>query len=429
MRLFIYLGEIVGKKVYDADSQYVGRLYDASVRLNEEVFPRLDKMVIIRGGIKKQFAYISFDKLQMMKTNNLRLNIDIEDIHYVTDEIRLDLSLCKDVLDQQVVDMDGRKVVRVNDAHLLRVDNQLYLAHVDVGLRGLVRRLGWTPFVDSMVALFSPKAPYLKHEDLISWKSTHLLKMGRSKNVLKSDMARKRLAKIPAAELADIMEDLDMFEKLSLFKTFSVDLQRKVFADMNPQEKEELVDQLTDQEAGNLLENIPADEATDLLNNLPKEKIAQLMRFMHSKTSRTLRHLLGFAEDTAGGLMTTEYLSLGKDALVKDGIQKIKDNVDYPGNLFFIYIVDERNRLVGITSFRRFISADPEKPLVDTCYSNNVFVRTDDGMEEIALLLEKYKFSAIPVLNEMDVLQGVITSDDVMEELISLTWKKYKDQL
>ena len=139
--------------------------------------------------------------------------------------------------------------------------------------------------------------------------------------------------------------------------------------------------------------------------------------------------LLGFEQDSAGGLMTMEYLHLDESALVSDAIQKIKDNVDYPGNLFHIYIVDEKHQLKGITSLRQFINEDPQKLLFDTCYPNDIFVRTDDGMEEIALLLEKYKFSSIPVLDENGIMQGVITSDDVMEELISLTWKKYKDQI
>jgi len=115
--------------------------------------------------------------------------------------------------------------------------------------------------------------------------------------------------------------------------------------------------------------------------------------------------------------------------LVKDAMDLIKRSVDYPGNIFFIYIVDTRHRLVGVTSLRRFINEPPEMLLMETCYPNRVFVRTDDEMEEVALLLEKYKFSSIPVLDEDDVLEGVITIDDILEELISLAWKKYKDHL
>ncbi len=428
MRLFLYFSETLGRNVVDKNNQFIGRLCDLSMLQNQEVFPRTESLIIKRGVFYTEYACIHIEDVQEFK-KTIRLKIHHTDITFKRKSFRCDFSLIRDIMDQQIVDTDDQKVVRVNDVQLLRVDQQLYLAHVDVGLRGLIRRLDWTKMVDFLVTLFSPKSPYLKQEELISWKNTHVLTTGRGKGALRSDVARSKLAKIPTAELADIMEDLDIFEKFSLFKTFNVDMQRKIFTDMALPEKEELIDQLSDKEAGNLLENIPADEATDLLNNLPKEKTVQLMRHMHSKTSKQLRKLLGFAEDSAGGLMTTEYLSLNKDALVKDALQLIKDNVDYPGNIFHVYIVDEKNHLVGATSLRRFINTTPTTPLMDTCYHNKTFVRTDDGVEEVALLLEKYKFSSIPVLNEEDILQGVITSDDVMEELISLTWKKYKDQL
>lgn len=428
MRLFVYFSELLKRRVVDADGKDLGKVYDVTMRMNEEVFPRAENVVVRKGMFNRKYASIAITKASQLG-RTFRLSALEKDVHYQSKKIRGAFSLRRDILDQQVVDTHGQKVVRVNDVHLLRVDNQLYLAHVDVGLRGLVRRLEWGEKIDLIVKFFNPKATYLSQEEFISWRNSQVLSIGRRSNVLRSDVARRKIAKIPPTELAQIMEDLDVFEKVSLFKSFNTDLQRKVFTDMAPQEKEDLIDQLDDREAGILLENIPADEATDLLHKLPKDKTKQLMHFMHSKTSKELRKLLGFAQDSAGGLMTTEYLAVKKDTLVKDAMQKIKDNVDYPGNIFFIYILDDDNRLIETTSLRSFINEDPDKLLVDVCLPTKVFVRTDDGVEEVALLLEKYKYSSIPVLDENDVMQGVITSDDVMEVLISLAWRKYKDQI
>lgn len=428
MKLFVYLSEYLGKPVVDKKGQFVGKLSDMSMHLNDEVFPRAKDLFIVKGLWNKKEAIVSFNDMKDI-SERLQLNFLKEELDFKKQVSTEGFSLTRDVLDQQVVDTQDRKVVRVNDVHLLKVENKIYLAHVDVGLRGLFRRLGWTGFVDMIVKLFNAKASYLKEESLISWKNTQVLTIGGNPKVLRSGIARQKFSRIPTAELADILEDLDVFERITLFKTFSVDMQRKIFTDMTPQEKEELIDQLEDDEASNLVENIPADEATDLLNQLPKEKVMKLMHFMQSESSKRLRKLLGFAQDSAGGLMTTEYLSVKQNVTVSDALVKIKNNVDYSGNIFFIYIVDDDHRLIGTTSLRRFINEDPSKLLYETCYPNKIFVRTDDGMEEVALLLEKYKFSSIPVLNEGDVLQGVITSDDVLEELISLTWTKYKDQL
>ncbi len=428
MRLFVYFSEILGRNVVDSKNQQVGRLYDISMRLSEEVFPKAEAIVLERGLFNKEYAFVSLDKFKRLG-NPLELTINLSDVIFQKELKLSDFSLRRHILDQQVVDTHDKKVVRVNDIHMLRVNNQLYLAHVDVGLRGLVRRLEWQSFIDFMVRLFHAQSPYLTQEEFISWKNSQVLTIGRGKNVLRSAMAREKLAKIPPTELAEIMEDLDIFEKFTLFKSFDVQLQRKVFTDMASDEKEELIDQLSDKEVVNLLENIPADEATDLLHQFPKEKTTKWMRLMHSATSKKLRMLLGYAQDSAGGLMTTEYLFLKGDALVKDALKKIKENVDYPGNIFHVYIIDDDYRLLGATSLRRFINADPESPLVDTCYPLKIFVRTDDDVEEVALLLEKYKYSSVPVLNDEDVLLGVITIDDVMEELISLIWKKYEGQL
>ncbi|MBF0483899.1 MAG: magnesium transporter [Candidatus Omnitrophica bacterium] len=430
MKFFIYLSELLGRPVRDSQNKFMGRIFDFSMNVKDEVFPKAQQVIIRKGNIfSRRYAAIPTEVFQVTDDLICTAQILLKDIKFEKERFRPDLSVRTDILDQQVVDTNGRKVVRVNDVHLLKVDKQFYLAHVDVGTRGLIRRLEWTPFVDAIVKLIHPDSLYLSQEMLISWKHTHVLNIGSRKNVVRSDVEMGKLAKIPSAELADIMEDLDIFEKLSLFKVFGVEMQRKIFTDMTLQEKEDLIDHLEEKEASSLLENIPADEATDLLKELPKDKRSRFLRMMQSKTSKALLNLLGFKQDTAGGLMTTEYLYLNSNATVGDAIQKVKDNVAFPGNVYTIYLVDEKHHLLGVTVLKRFINEPPEKLLSETCYHTKIFVRTDDTMEEIAVLLEKYKFLALPVLDDEDILQGVITIDDVMEELIALTWKKYRDQI
>ena len=428
MKLFIFLSEILGSPVLDRDGRRVGRLCDIAMRINTEVYPRAAGFVIEQGLFSRRYAYLDFDQVELID-KEFKLKLPKASLSFSPGRWRNEFTLCNDVLDRQVVDTDNQKVVRVNDVHLLRVDSRLYLAHVDVGLRGLVRRLEWAGFVDGIVRMFRSESPYLTREEFIPWKNTQVLSAGRYKNVLRLDVARKKLAQIPAADLAEIMEDLDIYEKLSLFKSLDVSTQRRVFTDLATQEKQDLIEQLTDKEAADILENIPADEATDILSILPKEQMLRLTKRMETATAKELRKLLGFAKDSAGGLMTTEYLSLSREATVGDALKLIKENVHFAGNLYYLYVVDDDHRLLGSTSVRRFINENPQRSIMDVCYPKNIFVHTDDGMEEIALLLEKYKFSSVPVVNEQEELQGVITTDDVLEELISLAWSKYKEKL
>ncbi len=428
MELFSFFSDILGKKVIGKNNVCVGVLCDIGMKVGKDVYPKSHNLIIKKGFSGKRFAQVAWEDI--VEINRVvKLSVSFEEVKYQKDRPRDELTLCVDVLDQQVVDTDDQKVVRVNDVNFLKVDNYFYLAHVDVGTRGLVRRLGWTGFIDGLVRFLSPKSPYLTKEDFIPWKHTQVLTLGRTKNVLRLNISKEKLAQIPSAELAEIMEDLDIFEKYSLFKSLDTSVQSKVFSDLSTPEQEEIIDQMKIEEAGDLLEIIPSDDAVDLLLSLPKEKTLSLMRVMETQKSKKLRELLGFERDSAGGLMTTEYLCLPQNALVKDALKMVQENAQSSTNIYHLYIVDDQHRLVGFTSLRRFINADSWIPIVDTCFPKNIFVRTDDGMEEIALLLEKYKISIIPVLDENNILKGVITIDDVLEELISIAWGKYKEKL
>ena len=427
-KFFIYFSEILGKDVVDHNNRCVGKLYDITMKVNGEIYPKAAYLILKKGLFKKTFAQISWDFVKEVNSI-IKLNIGAGEIQYQGEQPKHEFTLCIDILDQQLVDTDHQKVVRVNDVHLLKVDHQLYLAHVDVGVRGLVRRLEWTDFIDSIVKLFSPKSSYLIREELISWKNTHTLTLGRTKNLLQLDVAREKLSQIHPTELAEMIKDLGKFEKCSLFKSLDVNLQRKVFSGLATTAQAELIEMLDDKEAVNLLENIPSDDAADVLLKLPRRETNHLMKLMETKTSKKLGKLLKFSKDSAGGLMTTEYLFLPQNALVKDAIQKIKDNTQYPGNIYYIFLVDDQHRLTGWTSLRWFINVDHERPLIQTCHPKKMFVHANDKIEKVALLFEKYKFSVLPVVSEGEILLGIITIDDVMEELISIAWRKYKEKL
>ena len=429
MKLFLYFSQIIGIDIQDNRGSWVGRLHDIAMNPYSDIYPKASELILRRGKFHREYAKVSWEDIVYIE-EEIRLKISSDQLNFSKEVPKFDFTLRRDIFDQQVVDIDDQRVVRVNAIHLLRVENQRYAAHVDVGLRAIFRRLEWTWIVDFVVSFFNPKAPYLTHEELIPWKATQILpKLGRMKSVLKLEVTKNKLGSIPSAALADIVQNLDLFARVSVFKSMEVALQNKVFTDMTLTYKAELVEQLSENEVAQLITNIPADEATDLLMKLPREKSHHLMGLLGSETNKKLRKLLSFAKNSAGGLMTTEYLCLKPDATVADGIKKIKDNANFPGSIFFLYMVDDSHKYLGTTSLRRFINEDPQKPLMKMCYPENIHVYTDDSVEEVALLLERYKTSSIPVLNKQEIMQGVITIDDVLEELISLVWSKYKEKL
>ena len=429
MKLFLYFSQTIGLDIFDSKGQWVGRLHDIGMNPYSDIYPKASDLLIWRGSYHREYARVNWEEIIYIE-EEVRPKISADQLKFSKETPKCDFTLRRDIYDQQVVDIDDQRVVRVNDIHLLRVENLLYAAHVDVGLRAIVRRLGWTGMIDLMVFLVNSKSPYLTREELIPWKATQVLpKLGRMKSVLKLEVAKNKLTSIPPAALADIIQSLDIFARVSLFKSMDAVLQNKVFTDMTLIYKEELIEQLSEGEVADLITNIPADEATDLLMKLPREKTLHLMGLLGTETNKKLRKLLSFAKDSAGGLMTTEYLYLKPDATVADAFNKIKENANFPGTIFFLYIVDDTHKYLGTTSLRRFINDSPEHLLISTCYPENIHVYTDDSVEQVALLLERHKSSSIPVLNHQDILQGIITIDDVMEELISLVWHKYKEKL
>jgi CBS domain-containing protein/sporulation protein YlmC with PRC-barrel domain len=429
MELFVYFSKMIGCNVQDNRGSWVGRLHDIAMNPNSDIYPKASDLIIRRGSFSREYARVNWEDIASIE-KDIRLKITSDRIKFSREMPKSDFTLRRDIFDQQVVDIDDQRVVRVNDIYLLRVDNQLYAANVDVGLRAIFRRLGWTGIVDLIVSIINSKSPYLTQEELIPWKATQILpKLGRMRSVLKLDVTKNKLSSIPPAALADIIQDLDLFARVSVFKSIDSVLQNKVFTDMTLAYKEELIEQLSEGEVANLITNIPADEATDLLMKLPREKTHHLMGLLGTETNKKLRKLLGFAQNSAGGLMTAEYLTLKADATVADALQKIKDNINFPGTIFFLYIVDDNYKYLGTTSLRRFFNEDPQSLLLKTCYPENIHVYTDDSVEQVALLLERYKSSSIPVLNSQDILQGIITIDDVLEELISLAWHQYKEKL
>ncbi len=428
-QFFVYLSEFLGLQVIASDEKVLGRFEDFSMNLNNDIYPRAKGLIICRGGMASSYAEVPMSEFQRLDGHCVHLKCPSGAVVFSSQKPACEFALRRDVLDQQIVDVENRKVERVNDVHLLRVENQYHVAHVDVGLRGLVRRLDLEPFADAFVRFFKKNADYLTAEELVSWKNSQVLTIGNQKNVLKLDVSRAKIAKIPPTALADLMGDLDVFEQASLYRSLAPDVQRKMFADMAPDDKLGLIDQMGDVEVAQLVSQIPSDEAADFLMSLPKDKMQNYLRLMENQSARRLRTLLGFRKDSAGGLMTTEYLWLRKDATVGDAWTRLKAATESPVSLTTIYVVDENHGYLGTTTIHRFINEPPERLILDVCHPHKVFVRTDDGMEKVALLIEQYKYTAIPVLDDNDVLMGSITVDDVMEELIALAWGKYKDQI
>jgi magnesium transporter len=424
--MFVYLSYLIDRPVFDKIGQEVGKLYDIIVQPSA-VYPQSSHMIIRKGFPDRKYAVIKWQDIEEMDAKDIRLKIDKAAVHFVgIHNNKQELTLRRDILDQQVVDIYNHKVIRVNDIHLLFVDHCLMLAHVDISTRGLIRRLGVENIMDFLVGLFNKNADYLTKEHLISWKHIQPLSINPASMTIKVDVAQKHLHNIPAADLGEIFLDLNHKDQAVLFKSLDLKTKSRIFINIDFKTQKSLVGELSTGEIVEILNNIPSDEATDFLEKLPQDTTHEILSLMESKQSKKFSQLLGYSSDSAGGLMTAEYIAFVKDTTVESVLSQIKQRTFKAEPAQFVYIVDGQNHLIGTTNFRHLILAAPQELIQNLVFSKTYFVRLNSSVKEVAYLMEKYKYYAIPVVDDDNVLHGIITVDDILSQLVSFAWRRLK---
>ena len=424
--MFIFFSQLMDKPVWDKDARQVGEIYDLVVK-SSQVYPISDALIIRKGFPNRKYALVNWQDIEKIDKDGSILKIGSGALHFseIHDD-KKELTLRRDILDQQVVDTHNHKVIRVNDIQLLIVDHALMIAHVDIGSRGILRRLGFLKGMDLVIKLFNSKAKYLKNEHLISWKYIQPLTINPVSMTIKIDLPQKNLTNIPAADLGDIFLDLNINHQIALFKSLNLANKGKIFTNIDFKTQRLLLEESSDQEISELLNNIPSDEATDFLEKLPRDKTKHILTLIENKYSKRLSQLLGYSGDSAGGLMTTEYIAFIKDTTVETALNEIKERKFKSEPVQFIYIIDESGKLLNTTNLRRLIMASPDEPIQNSAFPKTYFVHLDSSVKEVAYLMEKYKYFAIPVVDENNLLQGIITVDDILSQLIAFAWRRLK---
>ncbi len=425
-QMFVYFSQLMDKPAFDKNGVWVGQLYDIIVQ-PAEIYPQSSHLIIRKGFPNRKYAVIKWQDIEEIDAKEIRLKIDKSGITFEgVHNNKQELTLRRDILDQQVVDIHNHKVIRVNDIHLLFVDHSLMVAHVDISTGGIIRRLGFEKPVDFLVRLFNKNAPYLTKEHLITWKHIQPLSINPVSMTIKVDMAQKHLRNIPAADLGEIFLDLNVKDQIALFKSLDINTKARIFIHIDFKTQKSLIEELLPTEVVDLLNNIPSDEATDFLEKLPRESTHEILNLMESKQSKKLSQLLGYSSDSAGGLMTTEYVAFPKDTTVDSALKQIKERVFKVEPAQYVYILDENNHLIGATNFRRLILSNPQDPVQNAAFPKTYSVHLDSSVKEVAYLMEKYKYYVIPVVDENNTLQGVVTVDDILSQVIAIAWRRFK---
>jgi len=410
--MFVCFSKLLNEPVMDKNRELLGKLYEI-ITVPTEVYPKLWAMVVSRGIFKKRYTTIPWDNVLERDKKGIYLKCGKKSLSFQdTIDYQDKLALRRDILDQQVIDTYNYNVIRVNDIHLLEVNRDLMIAHVDIGVRGLMRRLGLEKIVE--------KVP----ERLVPWKYVQPLSINPVSKTIKINIPQKNFRSIPPAELSDIMMDLDPKQKINLFTTLDTKTRSKMFGLLDFKTQKAIADEIGPKAGAEVLKEMPDDEATDFLERMPRHSVDILLDKMETKEVKKLSRLLGYASDSAGGLMTTESIAIQSDVTVEKALNTIKEMAFPTEPIQYVYIVNENRRLLGLTNLRRLISAPPQESITSTSFSTTPYVHLDDGVQEVAYLMEKYKCQVLPVVNGSHILQGIITIDDILSQVIAIAWRK-----
>jgi magnesium transporter len=409
---FLFFSDLVGRPVVDTDGRRLGRLSDL-VAATGEPYPPVESLVVKAGRTSTQLPWSA---VQRISGGEIVVRADAAGVPPPGKPPPDRIPLAAEILDRQIVDVHDSKLVRVNDLHFLEVNRQLRVAHVDVGFRGLVRRLGWQPLVDRTVAALRPGAPYLKADQLLSWKLVQPL--DRSPGKVRLEVAQRMLAEIHPADLAEIMEELDRDQRQVLLERLDVETAADALEEAPPELAAELLEKVEPERAADILEEMAPDEAADVLSELPGDTRAELVEAMERPEAREVEELLAYPSDSAGGLMTPDRIQLRPEQTAADAVAEIRRQAEELPLISDVFVADAAGVLKGIVSLKELILSAPTTTLGQLLRQAPATVTVDDGVRDVALAATKYNLMTVPVVDELGVLRGVVTVDDILAEVV-----------
>jgi magnesium transporter len=409
----LFFSELLSRSVQDSRRKSAGKLADLKVKLGE-LFPKVNALLIKHKKDKKLLA-LDWAEVEKLEDNIIRLKPGAEK-NYKPLEVNSDeLLLKEELLDKQVVDTKGAKIERVNDINLLHVSPDLYIIHVDYGIRGILRRLKWLTTIDRLTNWFFA---YSIEEKMISWKYVQPLASDPRRKNLKLNVSLRKLHDLHPSDLADIIEEIDRDTRRNVFRSLSLQTAAETLQEVDEKLQLSLIQSAPEERASDLLEAMEPDKATDLLSGLPEEKKQKLIQTMEKPSRQKVEELLKYDEGTAGSIMTKDFLSVSGDQIIRDAFEKFRQSHHPLETISYLYVTDEEDRLVGVLTLRHLLFCNKEERLSELMNPHVVKVNEEDTIKEVAELFKKYKFMTLPVVDTEGHMIGLITLRDILEATI-----------
>ena len=404
----IYLSSVIGRSVITSSGAEIGTLRDL-VMVPGEIFPEVSHLLIKRGRSVEALPWHAvklFTHIVISSTGTTTAELQ------PYEPLEGEILVRRDLLDKQIVDVDGAKVVRVNDIKLGNLHDKLCIFSVDIGFRGILRRLGYERFGEQMARTLRKNIPTTE----ISWEYVQPIEANSSKLAL--NIARNQMNEIHPADLADILESIPIQNIKTVLETIDSETAGETLYELESEMRNVVINQMDSEQASDILEEMEPDEAADVLADLPEQKAQELLELMDEENAEEIQELLEHEDDTAGGLMNSDYLRLTPDATVGTALESLKAAYEELKDIHYGYVVNDENRPEGAISIRQLLTNPADLPLTELMQEDLVTVTVSEELTETLELMTKYDLLALPVLEEDGTMAGVLTVDDLLQHLL-----------
>jgi CBS domain-containing protein/sporulation protein YlmC with PRC-barrel domain len=409
----LFLSQIIGRPVRDPADEPLGTVADLLVAIGDQ-YPPVTGLVMLTDRRKIFLPWPSVERLDASGARLRVRTIDIGKFQQRPDEILLK----GDLLDKQIVDIEGRKVIRVNDVRLDEIDGAYRVVAVDVGAAGILRRLGiegpWRTIARNL-RLPVPER-YIDWEDVDPLESTIA--------GVRLRVPHAKLAQLHPSDLAAIIDQLAPRDRAGVLAALDDESVAEAMEEMEPDTQVDVLEDLAPERAADILEEMSPDDAADLVADLDQDTRDEILSHMEQDDVEEVRQLLGYPEDSAGGIMTTEYIAVDERLTAAQAIDRLRELEPDAETIYYIYVTDDDGRLVGVLSLRDLIVAAPGVTIGSVMIREPVAVGVLAGQEEVAEVVAHYNLLAVPVVDDEERLMGIVTVDDAIDTVIPTAWKK-----
>ena len=410
----IYFTELQNLPMYGVKGEFLGELKDVCVDPGHKA-ARVASYLIRTPH--KGVQCITYSQIQSISVRSGQTNVPRDEIRcYAPDEGLIQIN--KDVLDQQIIDVNNRKVVRVNDVDfdIEPVDghSELRIVAVNVGLAAAVRRLLQGTMSKHRIRLISNALS----NRTIQWEFVNLIESDPARRV-KLRISYDRLAELHPADIADILEELSYNEQKAVIESLDDETAAQALSEIPTKMQADLLESISTEKAADIVEEMPPDEAADVLNQLPPETSAEVLADMEKDEAKEVRELLAFEENTAGSMMTTEYVVVHESSTVEGAIEALRNFEGKVETIQQIYMIDNEATLKGAVAIGRIMLAPAHSRLAELSTEDLISVQAEQSVRSVVDLFHKYNLMSLPVVDDERHLLGIVTADDVLEVVIN----------